>query len=82
MAAGACDFVATTDFDGLLFGAPRVLNRLNLRVAGSSECELWDADAIERLAGLDRRALIVAAFLNGCVYDMRNVVRALSPYMP
>ena len=81
VAAGACDFVATTDFDALLFGAPRVLHSLDLRVAVASECELWEADAIERLAGLDRRALIAAAFLTGCDYDLRQMLPKL-PWPP
>ena len=53
VAAGSCHFVASSDFDALLFGAPRVLRSLNLCSGGISECELWDADAIERLTGLD-----------------------------
>jgi len=72
VAAGICDFVATTDADALLFGAPRVLHSLHLSITGKSECELWDAKAVERCVGLDRNALITAAFLVGCDYDCRH----------
>jgi len=70
---GICDFVATTDFDALLFGAPRVLLGLDLQArSADSKCELWDTASIERTLGLDRRALIAAAFLVGCDYDCRD----------
>mmetsp|Transcript_17005 Transcript_17005/g.48587 ORF Transcript_17005/g.48587 Transcript_17005/m.48587 type:complete len:785 (+) Transcript_17005:1100-3454(+) len=70
--AGACDFVATTDVDALLFGAPKVLRGLDLRQDGPSQCELWEATTIERTTGLDRRAMTAAAFLMGCDYDCRT----------
>lgn len=73
VACGACDFAATEDFDALLFGAPNVLKKLDICSAGPSECELWEAATIQRLTGLDRRALIAAAFLIGCDYDCRQV---------
>lgn len=72
-ACSECDFVATTDFDALLFGAPRVLRRLDLRLeASASRCELWEAAVIEGVLGLDRGALAAGAFLIGCEYDIRK----------
>ena len=71
-AAGACDFVATTDVDALLFGAGRVLRNLDINADGlSSRCELWDSEVMERTAGVDQGALIAAAFLIGSDYDVR-----------
>jgi len=71
--AGVCDFVASSDFDSLLFGARRVLRSLHLadRSVGS-ECELWDSSQIDAVAGLDRDSLIAAAFMAGCDYDLRR----------
>lgn len=77
-AAGHCDFVATTDFDALLFGAPRVLRGLDLLPGVASKCEVWDADTIEQVTGLDRHALVAAAFLVGCDYDCRSESRSTS----
>eukprot|EP00929_Paragymnodinium_shiwhaense_P059833 TRINITY_DN29935_c0_g1_i1.p1 TRINITY_DN29935_c0_g1~~TRINITY_DN29935_c0_g1_i1.p1 ORF type:complete len:999 (+),score=215.70 TRINITY_DN29935_c0_g1_i1:69-2999(+) len=71
--AGRCDYVATTDFDALLFGAPKVLRDLDLQGnSRHSRCELWDIKRIEALTGLDRKALVAAAFLIGCDYDCRG----------
>lgn len=75
VSAGRCDFAATTDFDSLLFGAPRVLRGLSLQ-CDASRCELWEAAAIERTTGLDRRALVAAAFLTGCDYDCRSEIQS------
>jgi len=76
VASGDCDFVATTDFDALLFGASRVLRDLDLLQGVQSKCELWEADTIERVTGLNRDALVAAAFLLGCDYDCRNVSKS------
>jgi len=73
--SGVCDFVATTDFDALLFGAPKVLKGLDLR-EDSSKCELWDMEKVNRVAGVDRHGLIAATFLVGCDYDCRSQSQA------
>jgi len=75
VAAGACDFVATTDFDALLFGAPRVLRGLDLQATtAASKGELWEVSSIDKAVGLDQRGLIVAAVLSGCDYDCRGML--------
>ena len=70
--AGVCDCVATTDADALLFGAPCVLNNLNLTFDGASSCEVWELDAVETASGIDRAGLVAAAFLIGSDYDVRG----------
>ena len=77
-AAGDCDFVATTDFDALLFGARRVLRGLDLVNGVTSKCEVWDASAIEHATALNRQALVAAAFLVGCDYDCRSKTHTTS----
>lgn len=72
-ANGQCDFVATTDFDAILFGSPKVLKGLDLAMNGSSKCEVWEMSRIESVVGLNRQALVCAAFLIGCDYDCRSL---------
>lgn len=72
VSCGACDYVATSDCDALLFGATSVVKGLDLRTDGPSQCELWEAATVQKTLGLDRGALIAAAFLIGCDYDCRS----------
>jgi len=72
VSSGACDFAASKDFDTLLFGSLRVLSRIDLCYDRPSACEFCDAVIIDRMAGLDRGALVAAAFLMGCDHDRRR----------
>ena len=66
---GACDFVATSDSDALLFGATAVLRSLDLRCNGAlSNCELWELRKVEEVCGVNRESLTAAASLIGCDY--------------
>lgn len=67
---GACDFVATSDSDALLFGAPAVLTGLDLQAKSSaSRAELWELRHMEAVCGLSLEALTATAALAGCDYS-------------